>query len=167
VLESVNTNVVRQQERSEINDNLRLAVEQLDREIRSGNVLYDPALESPSFYSLRVYTQSNAPTAGFRCIQWRIEDRQLIRREWPPGDPGSVSGWRVIAEDVVNRELNEHAFTLDPDPAKAGRTVEVTLVVDDDLTDADTSPVRIQTSLTGRNTSFDFPLNVCEPAPPG
>jgi hypothetical protein len=28
-------------------------------------------------------------------------------------------------------------------------------------------PVRIETSLTGRNTSFGFPLDVCDPVPAG
>src|SRR5262249_35270602 len=68
VMVSVQGAVAKDQGRSASNDQARLAVEELDREIRSGNVLYDPSLENdpgngiyPNM-SLRIYTQSNADT---------------------------------------------------------------------------------------------------------
>jgi type II secretory pathway pseudopilin PulG len=95
VLQSVQTGVIRQQERSMTNDAARLAIQRLDREIRSGNVLYDPAGEALASYSMRIYTQANAPTRNpaFQCVQWKIEDQQLLRRSWPSGRPEEVSGW--------------------------------------------------------------------------
>src|SRR5947207_2383070 len=69
----------KESDRTLTNNQARLAVEELDREIRSGNVLYDPSLESDPSHdvypgmSLRIYTQSNANSRpGFRCVQWRI-----------------------------------------------------------------------------------------------
>jgi prepilin-type N-terminal cleavage/methylation domain-containing protein len=111
VLASVQTAVGRETDRSASNDQARLAVEQLDREVRSANVLYDPALEGTQpghttdclnwntcpGMSLRVYTQSNAGqhNPGNRCVQWRITTAQqqnvndtawlpevLQRRDW-------------------------------------------------------------------------------------
>src|SRR5207237_3713242 len=77
----------RQSDRSQSNDQARLAVEELDREIRSGNVLYNPGSESDPAnqvypgMSLRIYTQTNANSRnpGFRCVQWRITGGQLHR----------------------------------------------------------------------------------------
>src|SRR5438094_5740015 len=79
VFMSVETSFGRQSDRSQSNDQARLAVEEIDREVRSGNLLYDPSLESNSLYgiypgmSLRVYTQTNAPSRdpSNRCVQWR------------------------------------------------------------------------------------------------
>lgn len=176
VLESVNTAVGRQQERSISNDEARLAVERLDREIRSGNVLYDPGDEADPNYTLRIYTQANATTRtpSFQCVQWTIQDQQLLRRFWPPGEPEDVSSWRLVAEHVVNAEpgVEVPAFTLDtlavgdnPSGDKGGRTVEIVLIIDPAPDDPTSNAVRIETSLTGRNTSFGFPVDVCDPAP--
>jgi type II secretory pathway pseudopilin PulG len=167
VLASVQNSVGREQDRSTDNDQARLAVEQLDREILSGNLLYDPAAESPAYYSLRIYTQANASTRSpaFQCVQWLIVSGELKRRSWPPGDPGSVSSWRVIAENVVNQNLSVHAFQLDSDPSKGGRTIDVTILVNNKLSTRPSQTVRIQTSITGRNTSYGYPSNVCSPAP--
>jgi prepilin-type N-terminal cleavage/methylation domain-containing protein len=170
VLESVNRGIVRQERRSDTNDQLRAAVQQLDREIRSGNILYDPGAETVPFYSLRVYTQSNATTreVPFQCVQWKIENRQLLRRFWPPEAPEEVSDWRLLAQHIVNREVAPPvpAFDLDADLNKAGRTLDVTLLANADFDSGLSRTVRIQTSLTGRNTSLGYPTTLCDPAPP-
>jgi hypothetical protein len=172
ILTSVHGGLDKQTDRTNDNAQARLAMQQLDREIRSGNVLYDPASEGSPFipyYSLRVYTQSNANirNPGNRCVQWRIVDQQLQRRDWATGDPaGSVSGWRIVAENIVNRDLDTPvpAFVLDADPNKGGRIVDITIVVQ---TDADSgSPIQIQASISGRNTTYGYPLNVCATIPP-
>jgi prepilin-type N-terminal cleavage/methylation domain-containing protein len=167
VLESLNRAVIRQEDRSINNDQARLAVEQLDREIRSGNVLYDPAAEDDANFSMRIYTQSNATTRtpSFQCVQWVIEDEELLRRSWPPGEPENVSDWRIIAENVVNVEEGVDAFALDPDTDKGGRTVDIVIMVNSTPEDPTNRTVRIETSITGRNTSFGFPEDVCDPVP--
>jgi prepilin-type N-terminal cleavage/methylation domain-containing protein len=167
VLDSVNRGVMRQQDRSISNDSARLAVERLDREIRSGNVLYDPEFEVSGNYSLRIYTQANATTRtpSFQCVQWLIEDQQLLRRFWPPGEPEVVSDWRVVTDNVVNVLEGQPAFALDPDGDKGGRTVDIVLMVNSTPDDPTNRTVRIETSLTGRNTSFGFPVDVCDPVP--
>src|SRR6187397_691681 len=79
VLASVQRGVVRQDNLSRTLDSARLAIQQLDLELRSGNVLYDPVLENAPVgtpgriasctgclpgYTLRIYTQTNADTRG-------------------------------------------------------------------------------------------------------
>ncbi|HEX9122486.1 MAG TPA: prepilin-type N-terminal cleavage/methylation domain-containing protein [Actinomycetota bacterium] len=171
----------RESDRGRNNDEARLAVEELDREIRSGNVLYDPAKENapseqggiascsgcaPS-YTLRVYTQSNAPTrAGFVCRLWRITDaRELQTQYWPPLHPEQASSWRTVATGVMNRQLAVPAFTRSADLSKANRTVEILLLVNNDYDNDPGDTVRIQVSLTGRNTLFGYPEDVCDQVP--
>src|SRR6266496_2247592 len=77
LLPTVQNSVNRQDSMSQTLDQTRAALQQLDREMRSGNVLYDPALENAAAgvsgritsctgctpgYTLRVYTQTNANT---------------------------------------------------------------------------------------------------------
>src|SRR5688572_11779375 len=66
LLSSAQNVVSRQQERSGNNDQARLAIQQLDREIRSGNLIYTP---TAPFDNLLVFTQANAVQS---CVQWRI-----------------------------------------------------------------------------------------------
>ena len=165
----VQTSVTRATERSDNNDQARLAVQRIDREVRSGNLLYDPALEATplEYYMLRVYTQANATTRdpGNLCVLWKIEDQQLLRRTWPPGEPENATGWSVVVDGVVNVDQGVRAFQLDPDPAKGGRTVQVTLLVDKRPGVNPEQTIQIQTSVTGRNSTFDYPENVCTPVP--
>jgi prepilin-type N-terminal cleavage/methylation domain-containing protein len=169
-LASVQKAVVNQDNLSRTNDQARLAVEQLDREIRSGNVLYDPADEDPPydpFYTVRVYTQTNAPSRNtFSCVLWEItEAGELRTRRWPPDDVAAATAWRVVATGIVNRELGVPAFELDTDPLKGERTLSITLRVNEDFENRPTQTIEIQESLTGRNTSYGYPVSVCATTP--
>lgn len=165
----------RQEGRVRRNDEVRLALSQLDREIRSGNVLYDPANETadatgdivPSM-TLRIYTQADAPNRnpGSQCSQWRITGETIQTRRWSPTDPsGSVTGWWTVAENIVNRSVSPAvpAFVLDTTAAYDERVMKITLVVDrdDDLGDAE----QVGLSLTGRNTQNRYPTAICSVVP--
>jgi type II secretory pathway pseudopilin PulG len=180
-LASVQRGVQRQTDRSRTNDQARLAIEQLDHEIRSGNLLYDPQNENdpnPShqvypFMSLRIYTQANANARnpGNQCVQWRITDvGELQSRRWATtwrdDPPALVTPWRIVAENLVNRDpsVNVQAFSIDPDPAKGGRTIVVTLMLNANQRSGQN--VKIQQSITGRNTEYGYPSNVCADIPP-
>jgi type II secretory pathway component PulJ len=180
-LTSVQRGVERQTDRTTTNDQIRLALQQLDHEIRSGNLLYDPQNESdpdpthevvPSM-SLRIYTQANADirNPGNQCVQWRITSAgELQSRRWATNwrdDPATlVTSFRVVAENVVNRDpsVNQPAFTLDPDPAKGGRTIVVSLFVNANSKSGQN--VNVKQSVTGRNTEYGYPSNVCADIPP-
>lgn len=184
MLASVQRAFNRQSDRSQSNDQARLAVEELDREIRSGNVLYDPGqagqpwsddptnLVYPNM-SLLIYTQTNATTRnpGNRCVQWRISGGQLMRRDWTTTwrTDDVVDPWRLIADHIVNQPNpptppTTKAFQLDPDPNKGGRTIIVTLLVQQSAKSG--QAVKIQESITGRNTEYGYPNNVCSDIPP-
>jgi prepilin-type N-terminal cleavage/methylation domain-containing protein len=188
VLSIVQKGVSRQDSLSETLNQTRLAVQELDREMRSGNVLYDPSLENAAAgvsgkiascsgclpgYTLRVYTQSNANSRavagsnGYRCVLWKIANQQVMTRWWPPLDPSSPSGWRVVATGIVNQSLSLPAFTLDQDPLKLGRTLNVLYAANENLARYPTQTARVQASLTGRNTSYGYPANVCLQTPSG
>jgi hypothetical protein len=165
----------RQEARVERNDEIRLALAQLDREIRSGNVLYDPAAETnvggdvvPGM-SLRIYTQADAPNRnpGNQCSQWRITNGQLQTRRWASTDPsGTVTAWWTVASNIVNRTVSPQvpAFTRDNTVAAYGnRLLKVRLVVD--RSDDQAAPEEVDLSLEGRNTQFSYPYNICSVVP--
>jgi len=179
-LVSVQRSAVRQDYLSRANDQARLAMEELDREIRSGNVLYDPTDESsysalPVGYTLRIYTQTNATTRiplagnpGYVCSIWTINDEeQLLKNIWPPLKPAEAIGWRVVAEGVINRVASPvvPAFSIDDDPNKGGRTVDIRLVVNPNPESSFSRAVQVETSSTGRNTSYGFPEDLCSDTP--
>lgn len=161
----VQDNIVVQQRRTTNNDQVREAVFSLDREIRSGNLVYDPALESVPYYSLVVYTQANAPTRTppNQCVEWRIDTaNRLVQRRWDPGNPAGASGWRAVAENIVNRAGGVPAFTLDS--SGAGTLVNIVLLANARGTSGPTETVRVASSVTARNSA---PGTSCTPRPAG
>src|SRR5262245_55550422 len=179
IMTSVQQSFERESDRSQSNDQARLAVEELDKEIRSGNVLCDPSVENDpanGIYpgmSLRIYTQTNASTRnpGNRCVQWRVVNGQLQRRDWAITwqVDGNVSGWHIVADHIVNQPSPPTppitpAFQLDPDPSKGGRSVVITMQVQQDPQSG--VPVQIQQAITGRNTEYGYPSTVCQTIPP-
>ena len=169
VLFSVQRTFEREAFRSQSNDQARLAVEELDREIRSGNLLYDPSTESVPYMSLRIYTQVNATTRqpGNRCMQWLIQGGNLWVRDWSPAwqDDGSINPWHVVAQNVVNQTVNPQvkAFVLDADPGKGGRAVQITIVTN--ASSVGGNNVTIQQEVTGRDTEYGYPNSVCKDIP--
>ena len=171
-LASMQQAVVAEDVRARLNDQARLALADLDRQVRSGNLLYDPDDESGTVdpfgvvaagYMFRVYTQTKfKPTDEPRCAVWLIDDKQrLLYRFWPVQEPDDASDWRVVAEHIVNREIGAPAFALDP----SGRTLTATLQANVDLEHDESATQEFSESLTGRNTSFGYPNNVCADLP--
>ena len=187
-LASVQKSVAETDIRTRSNTQARLALQTLDREVRSGNILYDPEASSDPYFRFKVYTQANANTrasvdpitSGYTCRLWRITaPGELQTRFWEPGqaDPNlTASAWRTVATGIVNKSIDDPAdttcegstcaFRLDDDPNKGGRTVNVVFLVNEDLNgDLSSGTVKIQSALTGRNTSYGFPTEVCEDEP--
>ena len=170
-LTSIQRAVVEEDVRGRLNDQARLALQSLDRLVRSGNILYDPVDESgndpydatATGYLFRVYTQAEqTEDEDPRCALWLVnEEQQLLYRTWPVLDPDAASDWRVVADAIVNRDLNQPAFTLD----SAGRTIAVAFHVNPDLADRPQATQVVQASLTGRNTSFGYPVQLCATLP--
>lgn len=157
----------------------RLSLQVIDRQVRSGNVLYSPAAESipglsaadqctPSGTSagscMRVFTQANGTE---KCVQWQVltSSKILRTRSWSPTwvTDGLVSGWSVSARNVVNTATSP-AFSLSGGNYGA-RLVDLTLKVK--APRARGNAVDVVSSLSGRNTAYGFDPGVCTPIPPG
>jgi prepilin-type N-terminal cleavage/methylation domain-containing protein len=174
-LASMQKAVVAEDVRSRLNDQAQLALQDLDRQVRSGNLLYNPASETGSVdpfgagatatgYMFRVYTQTKYnPSDEPRCALWFVDNEErLLYRSWPVQDPEAASDWRVVAESIVNRQIGTAPFVLD----STNRTVTVTLKANADYAHDPSATQTFRESLTGRNTSFGYPNNVCQDLPP-
>jgi prepilin-type N-terminal cleavage/methylation domain-containing protein len=172
-LASMQNAVVAQDVRTRLNDQARLALADIDRQVRSGNLLYDPDDEvavdvggttlAAGGYLFRVYTQTKYhDTDEPRCALWVIDDEQrLLYRYWPVLDPDEATDWRVVAEHIVNRETGTPAFALDA----SGRTITASIQANANIEADPTATQIFEASLTGRNTSFGYPNNVCGDLP--
>jgi len=155
-------------QRSRSNDQAELAVNRLDRLIRSGNFLYDPSTESDAAngihpgLSLRVYTQANSVQ---KCVQWRIDGGSLQERSWSPTwqNDGDVTDWWFVAEGVVNT-TETPAFALDPSPGFGGRLLVIDLRVD--VSSDASSLAERRLAIEGRNTQYGYDPSVCSDSPP-
>jgi prepilin-type N-terminal cleavage/methylation domain-containing protein len=169
-LSSIQRAVVEEDVRMRLNDQARLAVQSIDRLVRSGNILYDPVDESgndpygaATGYMFRIYTQAEQSAAqSARCAIWLLNDKQqLLYRTWPILEPENASAWHVVADSVVNRDLSNPAFTLDA----VGRTIAVNFYINPDLARRPQATQVVSASLTGRNTSFGYPVQLCATLP--
>lgn len=154
---------------SQNNNNTRLALENMDRLVRSGNVLYDPASPSTNpnttgcaaYQCFLVYTQANGTTAQpSTCVEWRVTGGGLETRSWVPGQVPAAA-WRVVASGVLNQVVSPglNTFQIDADPLKGGRTIDVVFLVG--IGGSSKSTSRVEASLTGRNTSYGYLNNAC------
>ena len=170
VMNSSQTNLQREISRSTTNDQLRLAAQSIDREMRSGEVLYDPATESYSAgdvaggMSVRIYTDSNYETRGGQawCTQWRITSSQELQtRRWVPdwsnlNDRSQYIPWRTVATGITNRVDGITAFTR---PAGVLNLINIRLRGNNDSTKGATT--EIDQSISGRNTSGNGSSTIC------
>lgn len=159
--------------------NARLALEQIDRQVRSGNVLYSPAGETIPGASaadqcqasgtnagtcMRVYTQANASQ---KCVQWQVlPGANVLRvRSWSPTwtTDGKVTGWGIVARDVINTAANP-PFALTGGQYGA-RLVSLSLQVKSPQ--AGGQPIDVDSALSGRNTAYGYDPGTCSPIPPG
>ena len=156
---------------------LRQAVAQIDRQVRSGNVLYSPASEAtagcfgnPTANSgncMRIFTQSNGSE---KCVQWQVLDdpgqpgSKLLRsRSWEPmwTTTGNVTGWSIVARGLRLDATNPFTLNGALTPYKE-RLLDVRLLAYDART---RSTVSVQSSLAGRNTSYGYTGTDCTPVP--
>ena len=162
----------REENKSMSNDQGRLAVEAIDRQVRSGNLFYDPANEptlaglpsSSVGYAFRVYTQalSNAVTPnGARCVQWRLVDQTLQTRSWTTTwqSDGIVSAWRTVADHIVNTGSTQAPFTLDASSNAVLQVLDVNILVNNHP--GDQNNVQLNDAVTGRNTNQSYPASTC------
>ena len=177
VLGGIQTQTTRDLKKSDDVGQVRVALEQIDRQVRSGNVLYSPANEVtsltgvPDCYAsgtdagncMRVYTRANGNN---RCVQWRITGGKLESRSWPTDwqTNGGVSDWRTVASNVVNTDASSTpGFVLQGTTSDYGaRLVDIKIEVQNQ---GEQTPVTVESSLAGRNTEYGYDPSVCSPVP--
>lgn len=155
-LTSIQKASVNEDVRSRTINQVRLAMQTIDRQVRSGNLLYPP---NAAGYTFLIYTQAYSSQDDIsRCALWTINSQnQLMYGYWKPNiTPGALT-WQVVADGIMNRAKSQSAFTLDP----TGRTMTVDFLVNSDPSGSANATQSLQTSVTGRNTSFGYPLAVC------
>lgn len=166
----------------------RLGIAQIDRQVRSGNVILDPALDGmteagvASNYSLRVYTQEDGDD---KCAQWRVifadpTDKfgSLQFREWDAGDPTSATDWSNVANNVEGPSgafLSSDITTWPPFwvdttastgvSATRAQNIRITLRMGDPKSDVDAKPASVTSVVTGRNTVFGYSPDYCADIP--
>jgi len=156
----------------------RVALQQIDRQVRSGNVLYSPANETgttgctattvpPSATAnagncMRIYTQANGEQ---RCVQWQVTTGVVRSRSWSPTwqTDGLVSAWAVVAHNAVNTSSTPPFILQGGSTAYGSRLVDIELLVK--APDSKGAPVNVTSSLSGRNTAYGYDPGVCSPVP--
>ena len=107
VLATVQGAVVRQDSLSQTLDQSRLALQQLDREMRSGNVLYDPALENgigPGAIVVLLRLCRRLHPSRLHADQQQLQVRAVEdRREPEPDDEGVAAAQRLRRAPVAGR----------------------------------------------------------------
>ena len=176
--------------RSQSLQEMRLGISQIDRQVRSGNLILDPQFEDPdnsgvpAFYSMRILTQEDGVD---KCVQWRVIDADgdgfgnLEFRRWDTGyTAGLVEPWSVVAHNVVDVGVDPSVNGIDSDdpatwppfwvdPERGAYTeaqfVRITLRLKEPLQSEDTKPASVTTVITGRNTVFGYPSSSCQIVP--
>lgn len=172
----------------------RLGLSQIDRQVRSGNVILNPALEGettadvPPFFSMRIYTQEDGLP---KCAQWRVKDHNgdgfgdLEYRTWDPAYPAVivVSPWSPVAHNLVAMPSDppEDVGDIDVDDittwppfwvntVASGNTeahsVTITLRIKDPGERDSAEPTALTTTVTGRNTVYSGATVSCSDVPP-
>lgn len=172
-------------------ENARLGLSQIDRQVRSGSVILDPADEPAShsgvdpFYSLRIFTQEGGTP---KCAQWRVIDADgdgtgvLEYREWSPDYPviSDVTDWGVVAHQLVVTDLDnpqagdsstwppfwkDASAMVESDEYTPAQNIRITLHVKDENMRDSAKPVTISTVVTGRNTVMGYSESNCSIIP--
>lgn len=157
----------------------RQALATIDKQVRSGNVLFSPA-DEVSYVStcqnlgtnqgscMRIYTQANGTQ---KCVQWQVladgsGTYQLQMRSWTPDwqSVGGVSNWSVAARGLAQPTSATPPFRLETDAAGTygQRLLKVQLVA---VNAKSGKKVEIDASLSGRNTTYGYTGNECLPVP--
>lgn len=171
------------QKSADAESELRLALAQIDRQVRSGNVLFSPADEATyvstcvgdattnSGTCMRIFTQSNGSE---KCVQWQLIDdaaqpgTKLLRtRSWATNwvTTGDLTAWGTVARGLtltagpVNNPFKLQGAAT---PYKE-RLLDVRL---ESLDKRRGTSVVITSSLSGRNTSYGYSSAQCIPVPP-
>lgn len=144
--------------RAAVDANVQIAMRQLTRDVRSGNVIGSPyAVDSVAGMGVRIYTQTDG--VPFRCVEYQVLGTSLLRRERDP-DAEWTEDWSTVVTEVTNATSipTSPAFTRSADKS----TLAVSMILDPV---GSARPVEATVSITGRNTKYydtPFAEDTCE-----
>ena len=143
--------------RSDAVRQMYLASQQIERQVRSGNVLYPDT----SSGTLKIYTQANGSQ---RCVRWRLDrpTGELLTRSWSSSDVSDKTEWRVVARELAN-PVDVQPFVVSTGSPYGGRLLEVNLQVKSDVRGQQSDQVRL--AISGRNTTYGYGATVCDAEP--
>jgi hypothetical protein len=135
-------------DRVETNSQATIALNQVERDTRSGNVIDAPgAVGGKAGMEFRVYTQANGV---LQCVQYEVVDGRLERRTRAPGlGVAWPDTWSTVVEGVENA-------TQTPPIAAFTRSADRQMLTIDLLVNRNQpgKGVRLTSSATGRNTKY-------------
>jgi prepilin-type N-terminal cleavage/methylation domain-containing protein len=84
LLASVQRSLVRETNRSTTMDQARLAMEGIDRQVRSGSIVCVPTTGTNPYYTLTLYGPNAYSTSSSanRWVQYRVQSQTLQRRQY-------------------------------------------------------------------------------------
>ncbi len=153
--------------RTQAQDQVRLAVQQIDRQVRSGNIFYNPFTPAPwsgtpvnGGMAMIVFTQANGNN---RCVEWQVSTAgQLQSRSWTQtwqtdGSP-TVVPWATIATGLTNTTAKP-PFSLDLTSSYGNRILNVDIVTN--ASNSQSADTEITDSVEGRNTQYGYSKTAC------
>jgi prepilin-type N-terminal cleavage/methylation domain-containing protein len=158
LLASVQRSLVRETNRSATMDQARLALEGIDRQVRSGSIMCVPTTGTSPYYTLTLYGPNAYSTSSStnRWVQYQVQSQTLQRRQYT----SSWSAWRTVATGILNSTPTGTTTNVPffPDTASqyaatsgASRLVNVTFVVNSQTSDATSSNTKVQSAIAIRN----------------
>jgi prepilin-type N-terminal cleavage/methylation domain-containing protein len=159
---------------------VRFALSSIERQVRSGDVLFSPAGEagtgSCQAYGttagscMRVYTHANGSGT---CVQWQVipdstdpSSAVMRTRTFSPAwqTDGTIQAWQVVARGLQLPSATAPPFTLQGGSTPfAARLLDVTVTAPD--TGQNGRLVSLTSSVAGRNTTYGYDTSLCFPAP--
>jgi prepilin-type N-terminal cleavage/methylation domain-containing protein len=157
LLASVQRSLVRETNRSTTMDQARLAMEGIDRQVRSGSIVCVPTTGTNPYYTLTLYGPNAYSTSSSanRWVQYRVQSQTLQRRQYT----SSWSSWRTVATGIVNSTPSGTTnVPFLPDTASqyastsgASRLVNVTFIVNSQTSDTTSGSSKLQSAIAIRN----------------
>lgn len=151
------------EDRADSNDQAHLALAQIERDVRSGNVIEQPGpVGGLAGMEVRIYTQTSG--VPFKCVQYQVASGRLERRTRDPGPENAgtwPTTWRVVAAGLTN-SAQAPAVSAFVRSGPHNETLSIDLVVN--RSSAAGAGVRLRSSVTGRNSVYyDTPnaVNQC------
>ena len=151
----VQKSFVRETNRSQTMDQARLAIEAIDREMRTGSILCVTTVSSnPTLTTYGISSFSTTDYTTKTWIQYQVADSSdaLQRREYSGGSWGS---WRTVASGILNT-TSTAPFTLNSSSqysstSGASRLVSLSLIVNAVTSDTTQSNTTLSSAVAIRN----------------